>query len=106
MKNVLLNSILAAAMTLSAHAISFTPSSTTLAYGDNPSQGVINTAIAAWASEATLLYKATPDGGGGSEAGSFANSYNTTYGTLILVRVQVEANNPRPCADSFDLRVV
>jgi len=25
---------------------------------------------------------------------------------LILVRVQVEANNPRPCADSFDLRVV
>ncbi len=25
---------------------------------------------------------------------------------LILVRVQVEVNNPRPSADSFDFRVV
>ena len=95
MKNVLLNSILAAAMTLSAQAISLTPASSPLAFGDNPSQSVINSLISAWASEATLLYKATPgEGGGGSEAGSFANSYNTTYGTLTTASAIIAYTGP------------
>lgn len=82
-------------MTLSAHAVSFTPSSPSLASGDDPSQSVINTAIATWASEATLLYKATPsEGGGGSEAGSFANDYNTTYGTLTMASAIIAYNGP------------
>ena len=91
MKNVLLNSIIAAAMTLSAHAISFTPTSTPLAFSTGTSQNAINSLIAAWASEAPLLYKATPsEGGGGSEEGSFANSYNTTYGTLTPASAIIE----------------
>jgi hypothetical protein len=92
MKNVLLNSIIAVGMTLSAHAISFTPSSTPLAFGDDPSQGVIDTAIAAWASNSTLLYKATP--GDSSEAGSFANDYNTAYGTLTSASAIIAYNGP------------
>ena len=95
MKNVLLNAILAVGMTLSAHAISFTPTSSPLDSGDDSSQSVINTAIAAWASEATLLYKATPsERGGGSEDGSFANSYNTTYGTLTTASAIIAYNGP------------
>lgn len=95
MKNVLLNSIIAVGMTLSAHAISLTPASSPLAFGDDQSQSAINSLIAAWASEATLLYKATPNqGGGGSEEGSFANSYNTTYGTLTTASAIIAYTGP------------
>lgn len=82
-------------MTLSAHAISFTPTSTPLAFGTEQSQNAINSLIADWASEATLLYKATPsEGGGGSEDGSFANSYNTTYGTLTTASAIIAYTGP------------
>jgi hypothetical protein len=95
MKNVLLNSILAVGMTLSAHAISFTPTSTPLAFGTDTSQSAINSLIAAWASEATLLYKTTPgEGGGGSEDGSFSNSYNTTYGDLAAASATITYTGP------------
>lgn len=82
-------------MTLSAHAISFTPASPSLDFGTDTSQSAINTAIAAWASEATLLYKATPgEGGGGSEEGDFSNSYNTTYGTLTTASAIIAYTGP------------
>ena len=93
MKNVLLNSIIAAAMTLSAHAISFTPASPSLDFGTDTSQSAINSLIAAWDSEATLLYKSSPEDESpytATEEGSFANSYNTTYGTLTPASAIIE----------------
>ncbi len=80
-------------MTLSAHAISFTPSSVALASGTDSSQSAINTKIAAWASPATLLYKST-QGTGSSEDGSFEDSYNTTYGTLTLASAIIAYDGP------------
>lgn len=75
-----------------AHAISFTPLSVALASGTDQSQNDINTAIAAWASDGTLLYKSTQSDG--SELGSFSDSYNTTYGTLTTASAIIAYDGP------------
>jgi hypothetical protein len=59
-----------------ASALSITPATANAATGDQTSQSQINTAIAPIIGTATQLYKQNV---GGSEVGSLAGSYNTTF---------------------------
>jgi VPDSG-CTERM motif len=84
-------------MTLSVHAISFTPASPSLAFGEEQSQSVINSLISDWASPSTLLYKSSPEDESpytATEEGSFSNSYNTTYGTLTPASAIIAYTGP------------
>ena len=76
-RNGLFAAILAALVaTSAAFAITITPATTTVAFGDQNSQSQIDGAIAPFLGTSTLLYKQDV---GGPESGSLAGSYQTVF---------------------------